>query len=84
MSIESIRQQVREYIVSTAVDDAQAEDLSNDDDLLQILDSLQILRMVIEFESMFGVTIDNSDLSPETIGTVDRIATFIHEKKTGL
>ncbi|MCG6156502.1 acyl carrier protein [Rubinisphaera margarita] len=83
MSIESIQQQIRDYIVSTAIDDGQADSLENDDDLLQILDSLQILRMVIEFESMFGVTIDNSDLSPETIGTINRIATFIHEKKTG-
>ncbi len=54
----------------------------SDDDLLTILDSLQILRMLIDLEAQFSIKVDNSELSPENLGTVEKLAAFVARKQT--
>ncbi len=48
-----------------------------DDDLLECLDSLQVLRMVTDLESMLGFKVENSDMTPENLGTIAKLATYI-------
>ena len=76
------KKQVRNYLVSACFLDEQGTNLQDDDDLLLILNSLQLLRMVMEIELMFSITIDNSEMSPENLGTVSRIAEFVEDKQS--
>lgn len=79
MKTASVEDQVRSYIVESFL--PQGEALQDDDDLLTVLNSLQVLRMVIDLESTFGIAIDNSDLTPENIGSVENLAAFIAGKR---
>jgi acyl carrier protein len=73
---------VRDYIVERYLTPEDALAFSNDDDLLTLLDSLQILRMLIDLESQFSIRVANSELAPENLGTVSKVAAFIERKLT--
>lgn len=72
---------MKEYLANTFLRASRGPALRDDDDLLLVLNSLQLLRMVIELETRFGVTIGNGEVTPENLGTVERIATFIEQKR---
>jgi len=73
-------QSVREYILRSFLNNGAAASLRNDEDLLMVLDSLQILRMLIDLEVEYSIKVDNSELSPENLGTVEKLAAFIERK----
>ena len=77
---EQIEAVVREYIGERYLSPDDAATFGNDDDLLVVLDSLQILRMLIDLESQFAVRIANSELAPENLGTVSKLARLIERK----
>lgn len=76
-----VREGVRAYLVDILRRSGRGSELADDDDLLLLLDSLHLLRMVIELESRYRVSIDNGELTPENLGTVSRIAAFIASKR---
>jgi acyl carrier protein len=71
---------VRTRIVEMFLTEAEAETLHNDTDLLGVLDSLQLLRLVIELESVFAIKVNDSDLTLDNFGSVAKIAAFIRRK----
>ena len=76
----TIQQKVRDYLVNAYLPGEQGENLQNDDDLLKVLNSMQLLRMVVEIESTFEVKIDHSELSPENLGSIEKIGVFVQHK----
>lgn len=60
------------------------ESIGVDDDLLTMLDSLQILRMLVDLEEIHSIKVENSELTPENLGTVEKLAAFIDRKRKGL
>jgi acyl carrier protein len=75
-----IEEIVRDFIVERYLTPADAAVFTNEDDLLTMLDSLQILRMLIDMESQFSIRVANSELAPENLGTVNKVAGFIERK----
>ncbi|MBI3839273.1 MAG: acyl carrier protein [Planctomycetia bacterium] len=76
----SIETTIRDYILDSFLTDGRSPSLNDDDDLLTILDSLQILRMVMDLEKMYDIKVDNSELTAENLGTVARLAAFVAGK----
>jgi acyl carrier protein len=72
---------VRRCILEMFLSESAAETLQNDTDLLGVLDSLQILRLVIELESHFTIKVGDSDLTVDNLGSVAKIAAFIGRKR---
>lgn len=72
---------IREYILGTFLTGARGAALRNDDDLLMVLDSLQMLRMLIDMEAKYSIRIDNSEMLPDNLGTVEKLAAFIARKR---
>jgi acyl carrier protein len=79
----NIEETIRSYIQNSQGDgSAPAGDgPGRDDDLLALLDSLQILRMLLDLESQYSIKVENSELSPENLGTIARLAEFIGRKR---
>jgi acyl carrier protein len=44
------------------------------------LDSVGILELIMWAEMTFGVTIPQSDLTVENVGTIDAMATYLHRQ----
>jgi acyl carrier protein len=79
MQQQHLREWVRTHLVESFLD-GPAASLADDDDLLTVLNSLEVLRMVLDLEGQFSIQIDNSELTAENLGTVRRIAAFVAEK----
>jgi acyl carrier protein len=79
-NVAAMQDEVRAYIVDSFLTEQDAATFQNDADLLTMLDSLQILRMVIALEKQYGCKVDESELSPENLGSVCKIAEFIVRK----
>lgn len=80
-TVDAIEQQVRAYILEAYLPGERGDTLRNDSDLLKVLNSLQLMRMIIELESMFGISIGDEDMSPENLGTIERIASYVQQKQ---
>jgi acyl carrier protein len=78
--IHEIEGKVRTFILDSFLTEADAETFGNDDDLLKVLDSLQILRMVIAFEGAFGIKVEDSDMTLDNLGSVRKVAALIARK----
>jgi len=76
---------VKDWIQKCVADCVLATGLTStprdDDDLLQILDSLQVLRMMLELEKEFSIRVDNADFTPENLGSIERLAAFVARKQ---
>jgi acyl carrier protein len=81
MTIREIEEKVRAYICESFLPEEEAEKLRDEDDLLRVLDSLQLLRMVVQFESTFAIKVHDGDLTPENLGSVKKVAAFVVRKR---
>ncbi len=79
-SIPQIRQSVRDAIGIFVPEPSVLGQLNDDDDLLAVLDSLQILRILMQLESQYEIKIDNSELTPENVGSVEKLAALVARK----
>ena len=80
---EEIAERVRSYIADSFLEEPQAAALQNGDNLLNVLDSLQLLRLVVQLEPWFGVQVDDRELTPENFGSIDKIADFVARRTAG-
>ena len=71
---------IREYMNESFTEDGDDLKIGNEDDRLGVLDSLQILRMVMDLETHYGIKLENSEMTPENLGTVARLSVFIDRK----
>jgi acyl carrier protein len=77
-----IKEQVRAFVTSnfyvadpTALDDGAS--------LLDrgIIDSTGVLEVIFFIEENFGITVEDSEMLPENLDSIERIAQFISRKK---
>src|SRR5262249_16610580 len=76
-----IEDHVRAYILDTFLSEAEAATLRDDTDLLGVLDSLQILRLVMALESAYAIKVRDGELAPENLGSVAKIGGFPRRKR---
>jgi acyl carrier protein len=76
-----IKQWIQKYVADCVLATGLTCTPRDDDDLLQVLDSLQILRIMLELEKKFSICVDNSNFSPENIGSIERLAAFVARKQ---
>ena len=77
-TIDRIRKYVRDAVLARG----GSFTLPDEGDLLQALDSLQLLRMILELEKAFGVRIENGDLTPENLGSIASLAAFVARRQS--
>ena len=82
-SVPEMEAWVRNFVVESFLSPAEAATFRNDDDLLMILDSLQVLRIVVALEPAFGVKVGNDELTADNLGSVARIAAFVARYEGG-
>jgi acyl carrier protein len=74
---------IREFIVEEFMPDMSADELEDDFDLQTggAVDSLGLLKLVAWLESEYGISVDESELGPESLRTVNSINEFINERR---
>ena len=73
---------INDYISREFVQDATLLPLANAAPLLEtgVLDSLNLLRLVLFVQERFGIVVDDVDLVPEHFASVDAICAYLHSR----
>ena len=77
-----IKDQVRKFVVTNFyVPEPQA--LPDDASLLDrgIIDSTGVLEVIGFLEDTFGITIEDDEMLPDNLDSIDRISAFVARKK---
>jgi acyl carrier protein len=77
-----LQQQIRDFVTSNfyVADPKALEDCTS---LLDqgIIDSTGVLEVIMFIESTFGVTVEDSEMLPENLDSIERIAAFVARKQ---
>ena len=76
-------QKIRTFIFENFLFDADESALGNDDSFLEqgIIDSTGVLELVNWLEETFDIQVDDTELIPENLDSVNRLAAFLERKK---
>lgn len=74
--------EIRKFIFDNFLFDAAEEDLGNDDSFLEqgVIDSTGVLELVEWLEETFDFAVDDEELIPENLDSVNQLAAFIAKK----
>ena len=77
-----ILNKVRGFIFENFLFDGEEGDLKNDESFLDqgIIDSTGVLELVDWLEEEFGVQVDDDELIPENLDSVNQLTAFIKKK----
>jgi acyl carrier protein len=77
----TVREQIRNFISDTFFVDAFADH----DSFLQtgIIDSNGMMALVVFIEQQFSITVDDVELLPENLDSLDNLSRFIERKQCG-
>lgn len=78
-----IEEEVREFIFENFLFGQDDQVLNNDDSLLDngIIDSTGVLELIAFLEQQFQITVEDMELVPENLDSVNRLTGFIQRKK---
>ena len=78
----ALNQQIRDFVTSNfyVADPKSLEDRTS---LLDqgIIDSTGVLEVIMFIESTFGVTVEDSEMLPENLDSIQRISDFVARKQ---
>jgi len=80
--IPSIEKQVRRFIIENFLFGQGADQLRNDDSFLDkgIIDSTGVLELVSFLEERYRIKIEDEELIPDHLDSVDKLVEFIERK----
>jgi acyl carrier protein len=77
-----IKEKIRTYIAENILFSSNGFPHSDDTSFLDngIIDSMNILELVVFIEENFGITVEDADLTPDNFDSIDRMAEYIGQK----
>lgn len=77
-----VEQKLRKVVSETFLIGLEGVELSGDDSFIEkgIIDSTGILQLVEFVEQEFGLKIDDEDLIPENLDSINRLVAFVNAK----
>lgn len=78
----AVDQEVRAFIVSSFLFGQNESDLGNDSSFLEsgLIDSTGVLELVSFLETTYGVTVEDDELVPDNLDSVNRVVAFVNRK----
>ena len=79
----AVEQQIRQYILENFLFTTDESVLNNTDSFLDkgFIDSTGIMEVIFFLEETFGIKVDDEEMIPENLDSVNNIAAFIAKKK---
>jgi len=77
-----MKQQIRKFIFDELIFVAEPEKFSDDDDLLEAgLDSMGIMRLIMQIEDEFNITLPDSEIDPDNVNSFNALEKWILQHK---
>lgn len=79
----TLQAELRQFILENYLLTRDESALADSDSLMArgILDSTGALELVLHLEERYGVTVQDEELHPDNLDSIDRIAAFIARKR---
>ena len=77
---EALGEKIRQLVVSKFDLDIDPQDISAQQSLIELgvgVDSVSTLEFIMELEEEFGISIDESEVNPDILETVESLSEFI-------
>ena len=83
--MNNVKIQVRQYIEENFLLGAGARLPSDDDSFIdnQLLDSTGFVELVLYLEERFAITVEDGEMTPENLDSLDALAAFVARKRNG-
>ncbi len=80
-----MRDKIRQYIFENFIFEESDNNLKDDDSLLEkgIIDSTGVLEMVNFLEETFGVEVQDEELVPENLDSINNLVSYVTKKQSG-
>ena len=77
-----VKGRIREFILEELTNTGCDEDVRDDESLIhsRILDSLSILQLISFLDEEFGILLEDDELDPDKIDTIEHITKFVETK----
>lgn len=77
-----IEQELRQFVIDSFMFGQQDTAFSNEDSFLEkgLIDSTGVLELVAFLEQTYGFKLQDDEVTPENLDSVDRIAKFVQRK----
>lgn len=77
-----VRAQLKEFVVENFMMGQDGTELSNSGSLLElgIIDSTGVLELVGFLEETFAITVEDDDLIPDNLDSIDNLVNYIQKK----
>ena len=81
---DALHDTIRRFILENYLFTDDLAQLGLDDSLLGrgIVDSTGMLEVITFLESEYGISIDDAEMTPDNLETIDRIANFVSKKQS--
>ena len=85
LSEDLVKTRVRQFVIDSFLFGQDSQSLSDNDSFLDrgIVDSTGVLELVGFLETQFNVSVDNHELIPDNLDSIDRVTTFVSAKLSG-
>ena len=79
--MQNVQREVRQFVVDSFLF-GQRDQLKDDESFLDggIIDSTGVLQLVGFLEQRYEITIDNVELVPDNLDSVERVTSFVQQK----
>jgi acyl carrier protein len=84
-SEDVVKTRVRQFVIDSFLFGQDSQSLSDNDSFLDrgIVDSTGVLELVGFLETQFNVSVDNHELIPDNLDSINRVTTFVSAKLSG-
>jgi acyl carrier protein len=81
--LTSVASDIRNFVVDRFMFGQGGDQLSDDDSFLQrgVIDSMSVLELIAFIEERWGLKVQDQDLVPDNLDSVNRVASFILRKQ---
>jgi acyl carrier protein len=82
ISDQAIADNVRAFVISNFLFGQETQAVANDSSFLEtgIVDSTGILELVAHIEQQFGIAVEDGELVPANLDSIDNVTAFITRK----
>ena len=85
MDESEIRKQVREYLIENFLFGDGGAEIGDEDSFLEsgLIDSTGILELIQFIEETFDMVVDDEDMIPENLDSIQRVSKYVGSKRRG-
>jgi acyl carrier protein len=81
--IKTMRQEIRQFILEAFLFGDESDPFTDSDSFMQkgIIDSTGVLELTTFLEEKYGVTVEDEEMVPENLDSIDNLVKFLERKK---